>query len=50
MNKDWVETLEDEEGWRRMPNKVEGCPNFKPYTSYLDDVFNARRDELLNIF
>lgn len=35
MNKDWVETLE-EEGWRPMPNMLDGCPNRKAWS--LDDI------------
>ena len=30
MNKDWVAVLEEEEGWKPMPNMLEGCPNRKP--------------------
>lgn len=39
MNKNWVETLEEEDGWRVMPNKLDGCPNFKPFN--YDDVLDA---------
>ena len=31
MNKGWVEALEEEADWKPMPNKVEECPNFKPF-------------------
>ena len=48
MNKNWVETLEEEAGWRVMPNKLDGCPNFKPFNyigcircDILGDILNC---------